>query len=126
MRMWMVKPEIMCQRHLCGEHVELHMFLSHLKSGKGIDGYLKNNCLQPRMLWFRHDEIRREMIRRKYNHKSPIELHECACTLNYSIEQQYWEIDKAKSLSDLLQRCPECKKQYEGKWAKGLWWPEKE
>ena len=30
MRMWMVNPGFMCNKHLLGEHVECHMLVGHL------------------------------------------------------------------------------------------------
>jgi hypothetical protein len=110
--MWMVDPKIMCQKHLCGEHLELHMFLSHIKAGKKVDGYLKNNCLEPRMIWKRHCDIESEMLKRSYNPKTPIYGHDCLCILDLATEQQYWEINKEKSLNDLLERCPRCRERF--------------
>lgn len=115
MRMWLCDPEIMCQKHLCGEHVEMHMFLGTLKKRKKIDGYLKNNCFQPRMLYQRHKDIENEMKRRGYNHKSDICEAECGCVLDLPQEKQYWEIDKDSALTDLLNRCSECRRRYEEK-----------
>ena len=40
MRMWMVNPEILCRKHLLGEHVELHMLVGWIIKGKSIQGYL--------------------------------------------------------------------------------------
>lgn len=111
----MVDPKIMCQKHLCGEHFELHMILSHIKAGKKIDGFLKNNCLQPRMIFQRHEEIVNEMLARGYNHKTPITEEDCSCVCCLSKEQQYWEIHKERSLYDLLERCLECQKRYRRK-----------
>ena len=111
MRMWLCDPKIMCQKHLCGEHVEMHMFLGSLKQGKKIDGYLNNNLLQPRLLYQRHEDIKNEMIRRGYNHNSNICESECGCILDLPQEKQYWEIDKDVALKDLLDRCPECRKR---------------
>jgi len=112
MRMWLCDPKILCQKHLCGEHFEMHIFLGSLKQGKKIDGYLKNNLLQPRYLLMRHEELQDEMIRRGYNHNSPMPANECLCVLDLTIEQQYWEIDRKKALKDLLSRCPECQKRF--------------
>jgi len=108
MRMWMCDPEILCQKHLCGEHLEMHMFLGTLKKGKKIDGYLNNNLFEPRSLFQRHEDLKDEMIKRGYNHKSRMKDVECGCVLDLSTEKQYWEIDKAVALEDLLSRCPEC------------------
>lgn len=113
MRMWLCDPEIMCQKHLCGEHVEMHMFLGSIKKRKKIDGYIKNNCFEPRTLYQRHYDLAKEMRNRGYNHKSDIREEECLVPFfDLPIEYQYWEIDKAKSLKDLLSRCPECNKRY--------------
>jgi len=112
MRMWLCDPKIMCQKHLCGEHLETHMFLGSLKKNKKIDGYLKNNLFQPRMLYQRHEDIKTEMIKRGYNHQSGMCEEECGCVLDLPVEKQYWEIDKNKALKDLLSRCPECLKNY--------------
>jgi len=112
MRMWMVDPKILCQKHLCGEHVELHMFIGTLRKKIKVDGYLRNNCFEPRSIFLRHKLLVEEMLSRGYNHKSPIEECDCECVLNLSEEQQYWEIDVDLSLKDLLSRCPECMKNY--------------
>ena len=109
MRMWLCDPKIMCQKHLCGEHVEMHMFLGTLKKRKKVDGYIKNNLFEPRMLYQRHKDLSDEMINRGYNHKTDIHLNECIVVLDLSEEQQYWEIDRKKSLNDLITRCPKCR-----------------
>ena len=108
----MVNTDFMCRKHLLGEHVELHMLIGSLKKRKNLGGFFKNNCLEPRSIYNRHLEISNEMINRGYNHKSDIELNECLCVLNLPNYQQYWEIDKEKSLKMLLDRCPECKDNY--------------
>ena len=86
-----------------------------MKKRKKIDGYLKNNCLQPRMLYQRHKDIENEMKRRGYNHKSNMCEVECACVLDLPLEKQYWEIDKNAALKDLLDRCPQCRQRNEEK-----------
>ena len=98
----------MCQKHLFGEHVEMHMFLGTINKGKRVDGYIKNNLFEPRMLHQRHEELANEMLRRGFNHKSPLRDTDCSGILNLPIEKQYWEIDKNKALKDLLNRCPQC------------------
>ena len=114
MRMWLCDPKIMCQKHLCGEHVEMHMFLGTLKKQKKVDGYLRNNLLQPRLLYQRHEDLKEEMISRGYNHKSDMTEEECGCILELSIEKQYWEINKNQALWNLLDRCPECLGRFNG------------
>lgn len=102
MRMWMVPPELLCRKHLMGEHVETHMFVGTLKAGKSIGGYLKKGLVEPQHLKARHDALAAEMTRRGYNHQSPIDnVH--------SVE--VGEVDVAESLRDLSERCPECRKR---------------
>jgi len=72
MRMWMVNPKILCQKHLFGEHVELHMFIGTLKRKISISGYIENNLLEILSIEQRHSELLTEIIDRKYNHKSPL------------------------------------------------------
>lgn len=110
--MWAVPTKILCQKHLCGEHLELHMFLSTLKAGKKVAGYLNNNCLEPKLLFKRHEDIKNEMLKRGYKHKSEITEKECSCICYLSEEQQNHKIDKKKSLEDLLSRCSKCKIRY--------------
>ena len=106
MRMWMIDPKLMCQKHLCGEHVETHMFLGALKKGSKLDGYLNGNLFEPRSLKERHDALASEMTRRGYNHKSPLTVDESllqclgdACEI---------KIDREKASSDLFSRCEKC------------------
>ena len=112
MRMWLCDPEILCQKHLCGEHVEMHMFLGTLKKGKKMDGFFKNNLFEPRSLYQRHEDLKNEMIKRGYNHKSCMEECECALIFDLPIDKQYWEVDKDAALKDLLSRCPECHSRF--------------
>ena len=70
MRMWLCDPKILCQKHLCGEHLETHMFLGSLKKGKKVDGFLSNNLFEPMALYWRHKQLSLEMVDRGYKHKS--------------------------------------------------------
>lgn len=115
MRQWMVDPEILCQKHLCGEHVEHHMFIGTLRKKIKVDGYLENNLFEPRSLYERHKALAEEMVKRGYNHNSPLREADCSCVLNLTTEQQYWEIDKTRAFEDLISRCPECEKRYREK-----------
>lgn len=111
MRMWLCDPKIQCIKHLMGSHVEIHMFVGSLKKHKKMDGYIKNNLLQPRMLFQYHEDLVKEILRRGYKHNSP--LTDSEIDIFYlPLEYQYWEIDKQKSLNDLLSRCDKCKERY--------------
>lgn len=103
MRMWMVNPKIMCRKHLLGEHLELHMIVGAVLKGNSIQGYIDNNLIEPKSLLQRHSALVEEMEARGYCHSSPIKTPP-DWFLNID-----FEIDKQKSLSDLLDRCEECR-----------------
>jgi hypothetical protein len=107
----MVNPVIMCRQHLIGEHGELHKFLPSFFDKKDVfyrfypevqiqfKGYIK-----------RHNVLVNEMLRRGYNHKSPI----VKIPDFKNIYSEFWdmEVDKQVSLKLLLNRCSECKERY--------------
>ena len=116
MRMWLCDQKIMCQKHLCGEHLEMHMFIGSIIKEKSVDGYLQNNLLEPKKLKERHDELSNEMSKRNYNHKTPViveEFDKCMNNLhNEQLDFRNVKIDKERALKDLLKRCPECHKNH--------------
>ena len=112
MRQWMVNPKILCRKHLLGEHVEHHMFIGALRKGKNIDGFLKNNLLEPLSLYYRHEELVQEMEARGYKHKSPLTEIDASIVLYLEPNKMNWKINRGQSLSDLLSRCPDCWKRF--------------
>ena len=102
MRMWMVKPQLMCRQHLLGEHLELHMFVGTLRRGISVEGYLKKGLLEGASIRSRHDALVEEMLRRGYTHKSPIGDYP---------EEKRGSVDRLTSYSDLMNRCPECRER---------------
>ena len=111
MRMWLVDPRIMCQKHLCGKHSEMHCFAGSLKGRKKLDRFILHNLLEPKKLNIRHEELYKEMIARGYKHESPLE--DTSQLIYYlSSEQKNHKLDKAASLKTLLERCPKCFDRY--------------
>jgi len=102
--MWMVDPTIMCRQHLLGEHVEIHMLVGAIRVGKSLSGYISNNLCQVDMIKSRHEELVVEMIKRGYNHKSPLP--------NFQSRNE-GKINSWESFKELLNRCPECAKRYD-------------
>jgi hypothetical protein len=100
--MWMVDPKILCRKHLLGEHVELHMLDGHLRRGRRIDGFVRNNCTEPASITARHLALAVEMERRGYHHASPLDS---PAWPNYATVK----VDVTASLAELLRRCPECR-----------------
>lgn len=114
MRMWLVKPKIMCRKHLLGEHVEIHMLIGAILKGKSLKGYIHKNLIEIESIEERHQELVEEMLARGYKHNSPLpeiaDIYQGTFYLDYDIV--YHKINKEESLTDLLSRCPECKKRY--------------
>lgn len=101
MRMWGVNPKYMCNQHLLGEHVEMHMFIGTIRRGKNIDGYIKNKLVNPCLIKERHNELVKEMIKRGMNHKSPMNDYEIIFCLNVPIDVKANE-------QELKKRCKNC------------------
>lgn len=105
MRQWHVDPKLLCRKHLLGEHCEHHMFLGSLLKGKSIDGFINDGLVEVHTLDVRHEEIAQEMLRRGYNHKSP--LPEGTADVLYEAGR----VDPKRSLEDLANRCEECRER---------------
>ncbi|MBN2137184.1 MAG: hypothetical protein JW720_05210 [Sedimentisphaerales bacterium] len=106
MRMWMVDPSVMCNKHLLGEHVECHMLAGHLQRKRGITNYIRLNLLQPKSLRERHDQLALEMEDRGMVHKSPLPEFD----LSYLPEEhRAYTVNTDESLAELSRRCRECR-----------------
>ena len=108
MRMWKVSPNLMCRKHLMGEHLEMHQFAGSIKKGKSLDGYINGKMLEVGNIKNRHDELVKEMSLRGYIHKSPLE-EPAAGTYKFVV------IDAEENAKLLRSRCEECSKRIEGK-----------
>lgn len=98
MRMWMVPPIYLCNKHLLGEHVETHMFVGHLKLGRRLGAYA--SLCEPHRLVERHDELAAELRARGFIHKSPLEFEYSGTEVGH--------VDIDRSIADLRARCPDC------------------
>ena len=100
MRMWMIDPKLMCNQHLLGEHVELHMFVGTIRMGKKLGGYVRNKLVEVQNIKTRHEELVREMVARGMKHKSQLHFEwEGSNVGEVNIESNEVEIG---------QRCAEC------------------
>lgn len=102
MRMWKVAPELLCRKHLLGEHVEMHMFIGTLRKGISVRGYVDTGLVELQNIVKRHDELAAEMVSRGYNHFSP---------LFYRKKISGGIVDVEKNFQDLYSRCAECRKR---------------
>jgi len=67
-----VDPAIICRKHLIAEHAEIHMLVGTIETKKQLDGFATGNCLDISKLKHRHDVLVEEMLKRSYNHYSPL------------------------------------------------------
>ncbi len=78
MRIWDIEPKYLCRKHLLGEHRELHGLWNILTKHDGVGGYSKHPETlrwvgKLNLLYRRHQELVFEMIKRGYNHHSPLD-----------------------------------------------------
>ncbi len=76
MRIWDLDTALLCDRHLLGEHRELHAIWAVLTEGKrGYSRHPETLRWHGRLaaLYARHGEQVEEMLRRGFNHRSPLD-----------------------------------------------------
>ena len=78
MRIWDIKPKDLCKKHLLGEHRELHGLWNILTKHGGKGGYSKHPETlrwvgRLNALYNRHEELVKEMSKRGYQHRSPLD-----------------------------------------------------
>lgn len=58
MRHWLVRPDLMCEKHLLGEHVECHMFQGSMRGNISLTGFYEGGLFfGPSFLLHRHSEL---------------------------------------------------------------------
>jgi len=110
MRMWMINPKLLCDKHLLGEHGEMHKFIPTFRKGYRVDKRFDPVVqIQFKGYHERHEALAMEMLARGMNHKSPLpELPDFK-----AIYPQYFEktVDISNSTEDLVMRCERCKER---------------
>jgi len=103
----MVPPQILCRKHLFGEHGEIHKHRHNFVKKYSINGRIFPVVqIEPSSMLIRHDELAEEMLRRGYNHKSPYYMPD----ISYLPEEiRNSKVDINKSIEDLIDRCEDCK-----------------
>lgn len=104
MRQWNINPKKMCNQHLLGEHLEMHMFVGCINKGTSLKGYIDEGLVEIHNIRSRHDELVKEMISRGMNHNSQIDNFEWERKGRVNVEEN--EIV-------LKNRCLKCKKLME-------------
>lgn len=101
MRMWMTQPRTMCDQHLLGEHVELHMFVGTIRQGKSLQGYIDKKLVKVSNIVRRHTELTHEMRLRGMKHNTPIFVP--------SYNGPDGELDVEANWQELYRRCEKCR-----------------
>ncbi len=103
-----ISPKNLCDDHLRGEHNEIHKFIGWLKTGKSIDGWIENNCVQLTELWDRHRRLEREMKCRGMNPDSPVDWNELVGLRDDYQEHKDFKIDRDENRDCLAEKCDKC------------------
>jgi hypothetical protein len=103
--MWGIDPKKLCNQHLLGEHVEMHMFVGCIKKGVSLKGYYDKKLVCTNLIKKRHDDLAMEMISRGMKHKSPI------VKMDYFSDFKYGKIDIKANIYELINRCPKCRER---------------
>lgn len=105
----MIDPKLLCDKHLFGEHGEIHKFRPSFVKGFSISGRMSPVVqILPFEMKRRHDELTAEMERRtgkKYD--SPYEQPDLSKYSEYSgsnVDLDHNKIDLAKRCSDCFAR----------------------
>jgi len=110
MRMWMLAPAILCKKHLLGEHGEIHKHRHNVVKKHSITGRIYPVVqIEPSSMLTRHDDLAEEMLRRGYNHQSPYDMPDLTYLPTLARNAT---VDLDIALTDLLERCPDCKERY--------------
>ena len=109
MRMWMINPKCLCNKHLLGEHGEIHKHRHNFTKCHSISGRLSPVVqIQPASMETRHNDLATEMIARGMNHKSPYTQPDIS---HLDSSQQNAQVDQRISYTDLVKRCPACRER---------------
>jgi len=65
-------PDELCDQHLLGLHVELHMAVGCIRRGRSLQGYIDNGLISVASIRSRHQMVVHEMKWRGMNHRSPL------------------------------------------------------
>ncbi|HUQ50068.1 MAG TPA: pyrimidine dimer DNA glycosylase/endonuclease V [Terriglobales bacterium] len=96
----MVDPRKMCDQHLLGEHVELHMLVGTLVRKKSVAGFVANKLIEVHNVRRRHKELVTEMTRRGMKHQSPLPAFRAIKVGKVAIRA---------NLVELARRCERCR-----------------
>lgn len=106
MRMWMIDPKCLCNKHLLGEHGEIHKHKHNFEKKHSVTGRLVPIVqIEPSSMELRHDSLANEMLYRGMNHRSEYKQPDISYL---STAFQSAKVDLDISKRDLISRCDMC------------------
>jgi len=88
MRIWDIEPKCLCEKHLIAEHGELHSLWSIVVNKKrGFSRHPETMRWRGKLkaLYLRHGKLVKEMEKRGYRHKSPLDKKQAKGKLSQSV-----------------------------------------
>lgn len=103
-RMWCVRPELLCDDHLRGEHAEHHQLVgtidNHPHGAAIAEGHAEKGNIDTTRLERRHARLAAEMTDRGMNHDSPLAYDGPTYGAG--------AVDPEANRDELLDRCEDC------------------
>jgi len=99
MKMLGVNPIYLCDKHLLAEHAEIHVFARTIRQKISVKQYTDSGCLDTTKIKSRHDDLAKELERRKIPHRTP---------LTYVDEIMQGSVNSAKNTAELMETCDDC------------------
>jgi len=107
--MWMIEPQLLCNKHLLGEHFEIHKHKHNFEKKHSIAGRLFPFVqIEPSSMELRHDILASEMLRRGMNHQSEYTQPDISYL---PAENQNAKVNIKESKKELFKRCINCRKR---------------
>ena len=112
MNQWLgIHPSELCRQHLLGVHGELHKFLPSWKKRQDCTNRVTLGQMQCVGYAERHLEIADEMLRRKMNHRSPLEQPDFSYLPVHVSTGIVSSEQHQANRTELARRCSECRKR---------------
>ncbi len=108
MKMWSILPATMCDQHILGEHVDMHVFADWMRHRREEPWhYIKNGMVNVNAVTSRHDVLAEEMVKRSRTHNSP------AITFTiWRFHRTHDELDLIANIAALHALCAACKEMW--------------
>lgn len=107
-RMWGIDPALLCDKHLLGEHAEMHQVVGTIRNHPHgvaiVRGHADKHQIDTSNIQRRHDELAKEITRRGMDHNSP---------LKFDDSLQLGDIQLADNIELLKDRCADCRQRIE-------------